>query len=139
MFVEKGCGKKVWDPGDGKGKLTTGMFLRRFCGLELFVEGGCAVGEGLWLCLPFEMKGGGGEKEKGRLRVGRKYTQLVEDAVSRFWFAVDTLGMDAGIDEGKQCAERRLEHWRSVGDRKDTTNSDSDVKLMLFSAGFVVA
>lgn len=141
MFVEKGCGKGVWDAGDGGGKLTTGMFLRRFCGLELFVEGACAVGEGLWLCLPFEMRGGSaGEEEKGRLCVGRRYTQLTKDAVPRFWFAVETLGMVAGGKEGgKQPAERRLEHWRGIDDRKGIANRDCGVKLMLFSAGFVVA
>lgn len=137
MFVEKGCGKGVWDVGDGGGKLTTGMFLRRFCGLELFVEGACAIGEGLWLSLPFEMKGGDAE-DKGRLCVGRKYTRLVEDAIPRFWFAVETLGMGAG-GEGKQPVERRLEHWREVDDWKAIASGDCGVKLMLFSAGYVVA
>lgn len=134
MFVEKGCGKGVWDAGDGRGKMTTGMFLRRFCGLELFVEGS---GEGLWLCLPFQMKGG--EEGNGKLCVGRKYMQLVEDAVPRFRFAVETLGMAAGGEEKGQFAERRLEHWREVDDWKGISNADYGVKLMLFSVGYVVA
>lgn len=136
MFVEKGGGKGVWDAGDGRGKMTTGMFLRRFCGLELFVEG---AGERLWLCLPFQMKGGEGEGGKGRLCVGRRYTQLVEDAVPRFRFAVGTLGMTAGGEERGQSAERRLEHWHEADDRRGISNKDCDVKLMLFSAGYVVA
>lgn len=136
MFIEKG--KEMWDVGDGKGKLTTGRFLRRFCGLELFVEGGGV----LWLCLPFCIRGGGGsggeeeDGEKGRLCIGGGYTVLVEGMVQRFRFAVGTLGMEGVGNVG----ERRLEHWRVSGDWDPApVNGDFGVKLMLFSAGFVVA
>lgn len=139
LFVGKGCGKEMWDGRDERGVMTTGVFLRRFCGLELFVEGGSSIGESLWLCLPFDMKGGGGrddEGEKGRLRIGSNYTYLKEDMVQRFRFAVETLGMEGDTKENPS-GERRLEHWRVEGSRKGV-NENFGVNLVLFSAGFVV-
>lgn len=133
-------GKDIWDGGDVWRKMTTGVVLRKFCGLDLFVEESDAIGDKLWLCLPPETKGEdneNGDKGKSRLCVGKGYVQLMDNMVQRFRFAVETLGMEGDIKELRSSGKKRLEHWGIPGSDEGTTDENFGVNLMLFSAGFV--